>query len=84
MTLEEFRYIVDTKKEYEFTYRGISYSLTYGRNEPGFDVIEFGERFFQRKFDSWGMFINEAKVENHYLREMLDILPCPKDLKKTH
>lgn len=77
MTKEEFRYIIDLKKEFEFSYNGKNYNLTYGKTEGGQDFIAFGERFFQQKFSSWGELMNTAKVENHFLREMLDILDSP-------
>lgn len=74
MTREDFRFLIDTKKEYEFTYKGTAYNLTYG-NEGGKDYIAFGERYMQKRFYSWGELMNEAKVLNSYLREMLEELP---------
>ena len=75
MTKEEFRYLIDVKKDCEFQYNGKNYNITYEKSSGGEEYICFGERYFQKKIDSWGEFINEAKVENHFLREMLNILP---------
>ena len=35
MTLEEFRYLVDIKRVYEFEYKGKNYNLRYGCDEKG-------------------------------------------------
>ncbi len=74
MTKDDLIFIINTKKEFEFVYKGKNYNLTYDRDDNGKDYIVFGERFMGKKFASFGEFMNEAKVENHFFREMLDIL----------
>ncbi|MCI7080949.1 hypothetical protein [Treponema porcinum] len=33
MTKEELQFLIDTKKEYEFSYNGKKYNITYGTDE---------------------------------------------------
>ena len=45
MTKEEFQFLIDTKKEYEFSYNGKKYNITYGTDEFHRDYIQFGELY---------------------------------------
>ncbi|MBQ9207882.1 MAG: hypothetical protein IJ158_14375 [Treponema sp.] len=72
MTKDDLIFFINTKKEFEFSYNGKNYNLTYDRDDSGNDLIVFGERFQGKKYNSFGEFMNEAKIENHYFREMLD------------
>ena len=74
MTKEEFQFLIDTKKEYEFSYNGKKYNITYGTDEFHCDYIQFGELYTGTRWYSLGELLNEAKVENHYFREMIEIL----------
>lgn len=74
MTKEEFRFIIDTKKEFEFSYKGTNYNITYGKDDKNCNYIQFGQTYMGEKYYSFADFMNTAKVQNHYLREMLDIL----------
>lgn len=74
MTIEEFHYLVDLKKEYEFSFRNKTYNLTYGKDEKG-DYIKFGLLYEELKYYSLGEFLNTCKLENSYFREVLSILP---------
>ena len=40
MKTEDFRFLIDCKKEFEFDFRGIKYSITYGSDSKG-DYIAF-------------------------------------------
>lgn len=71
MTKDELIFLIDTKKEFEFSYNGKNYNLTYDRSDDGKDLIVFGERFQGKKYFSFGEFMNDARIENHYFREML-------------
>ncbi len=75
MTKDEFVFLINTKKELEFSYKGKNYNLTYDRDDRGQDLIVFGERFQGKKYSSLGEFLNEARIENHFFREMLEIIP---------
>ena len=74
MTKEEFQFLIDTKKEYEFSYNGKKYNITYGTDEFHRNCIQFGELYMGTRWYSLGELLNEAKVENHYFREMIEIL----------
>lgn len=74
MTKDEFIFLIETRREYEFTYRGINYNLTYDKDDSGKSYIVFGQRYEGKRFESLGEFMNTAKVENHYFREMLSEL----------
>lgn len=74
MTLEEFRFLVDVKKVYEFEYNGKTYNIRYGSDEKG-EYIRFGEQFLETNYYSVGEFLNTAKVENSFFKNILEILP---------
>jgi len=74
MTKDDLIFLINTKKEFEFSYHGKNYNLTYDRDDAGHDLIVFGERYCGKKYTSFGEFMNDAKIENHFFREMLDIL----------
>lgn len=74
MTQEEFRFLVDTKKEMEFSYQGKKYSITYGTDESGRSYILFGETYMGTRYYSFAELMTDAKILNHYFREMLDVL----------
>ena len=74
MTLEEFRYLVDIKRVYEFEYKGKNYNLRYGCDEKG-EYLRFGEQFLETNYYSVGEFLNTASVENSFFKDMLEILP---------
>lgn len=73
MTKDQLIFLLDTKKEMEFSYKNRNYNLTYGTDEKG-SYIYFGERYMQKKFYSTVEFLNDAKIENTFFREMLDLL----------
>ena len=41
MTKKDFQFLIDTKKELEFDFNGITYCLNYGKDNYGKDVIIF-------------------------------------------
>ena len=73
MTKEEFIFRLQAKKEMEFLYKGKTYSLTYDF-ENGKDYIVFGRTFEGKKYDSYGSLMNEAKIDNHFFKDMLEDL----------
>ena len=74
MTKDDFIFMINTKRELEFNFNGKNYNLTYDRDDKGSDFIVFGERFQGKRYSSIGDLLNEAKIENHYFREMLDTI----------
>ena len=57
--------------KYEFFYKGKTYNLTYGKDEKG-EYILFGQLYEGKRFYSYGELMNEAKIDNHFFREMLE------------
>ena len=73
MKLEEFRFMIDCKKTYEFKFNDSVYNITYGKDSEG-EYIAFGKLYEQKKFYSWGEFMNEAKINNSFFREIIPVL----------
>ena len=50
---------------------GKTYTLTYGKDEKG-DYIAFGRLYdIPVRYRDVGELLNESKIENHFLREIL-------------
>lgn len=73
MKKEDFRFLIDSKKELEFKYEGLQYSLTYGKDEKG-SYIAFGRLYQPVRYYSYTELMNEAKINNSYFREILEVL----------
>lgn len=76
MTKDQLIFLIQTKKEFEFSFNNKNYNLTYDKDDSGKEWIVFGERYEGKKFDSFGELMNKAKVENHFFRELLPELNC--------
>lgn len=74
MTKDDFYFKIQVKKTMEFKYNNILYNINYDKTSDGKDIILFGRLYEEQKFDSYGDLMNNAKVENHFLKDMLDIL----------
>ncbi|MCR5437396.1 MAG: hypothetical protein K6E97_10080 [Treponema sp.] len=73
MTKDEFLFLIETRTEHEFVYKGKIYNLTYDKTDDGKTQIVFGPLFEGQKYNSTGEFLNKAKIENHFFKDMLDI-----------
>lgn len=74
MTKEQFIFLIETQKPFEFTYNNVVYNMTYDKNEKGEKVIVFGRLYEGKKYKSAGELLNTARIENHFFKDMLDIL----------
>ena len=74
MTKEQFIFLIETQKPFEFTYNNVVYNMTYDKNEKGEKVIVFGRLYEGKKYKSVGELLNTARIENHFFKDMLDIL----------
>lgn len=75
MTKEEFQFIIDIKKEYEFSINGKRYNITYGKDDSGKNYIALGRLYdTPERYYSFGELINYAKIDNQYLRELIPFL----------
>ena len=73
MTKDDLVFLIETKKEFEFRYNGILYSMTYGSDSRG-DYIALGRLYEPVRYYSFGEMMNEARIENHFFRELLEVL----------
>ena len=71
MTRDEFLFLIQTEKPYEFTFDGVKYNITYDKDGFGKTCIVFGLLYEGKKYDSYGELMNNAKVGNHFFREIL-------------
>jgi len=74
MTKDQFIYLIETKQEFEFSYKGKTYNMTYDKDDKGKTYIVFGQLYEGVKYESVGELLNNARIENHFFKEMLDIL----------
>ena len=74
MTKDDLYFYVSAKKELEFKFNGVTYCLNYDKTPDGKEVIIFGPIYEGKKYSSYGELVNNAKVENHFFREMLEDL----------
>ena len=71
MTRDEFLFLLQTEKPYEFEFCGKKYNITYDRDSSGKTWIVFGRLYEGKRYASYGELMNNAKVENHFFREIL-------------
>jgi len=74
MTEDDLFYQTQIKKNLEFKYNGKTYQLYYDKDENGNDVLMFGELFSAKPYTSFGDLMNNATVDNHFLKNMLENL----------
>lgn len=74
MTIDEFTYCIAVKKTLEFAYNGKTYTLTHGTDACG-TYIAFGRLYdTPARYRDVGELLNDVKIENHFLREVLQDL----------
>ncbi len=73
MTKDDFLFLVETKTPHEFIYKGKIYNMTFDKAADGSTIIVFGPLFEGERYDSVGEFLNKARIENHFFKDMLDI-----------
>lgn len=72
MTKEELFFLLESRREFEFTFRGSTYSIMCEKDFSGKEFIKFGKLYFEEKYDSFNDLYARAEVENSYLREILE------------
>lgn len=71
MTKDQLYFLFEAKQPHEFNYDNKTYNMTFGTDENG-NFVSFGLLYEEKKFYSFGEFMNIAKIDNHFFREMLD------------
>ena len=74
MTKDDFYFKIQVKQTMEFKYNSLLYNINYDKTSDGKEIILFGRLYEEQKFHSYGDLMNNAKVENHFLKDMLEIL----------
>lgn len=70
MTTDELQSYIEQKREFDFSYDGKKFVITYGND--GRQFIQLGQEFSMgQKFYSFREFLANAKVGNHFLREYI-------------
>ena len=72
MTKYDLYFLIQTKTTHEFKYNGKVYNLLFDKDEKG-EVIRFGLLYEEKPYKSFGELWNDAKIDNHFFREMIDI-----------
>ena len=74
MTKDELIFMIETQKPVEFSYRGKTYNMMYDKADDGSTLIRFGRLYEEKTYASFGELMNTARIENHFFKDMLDIL----------
>ena len=74
MTKEHFMFLIASKKEIEFEFKGKTYIINYGKDNKGKDNIIFGQLYEGKPFEDVGDLLNNAKIENYFFKEIIEDL----------
>nr|WP_318741503.1 hypothetical protein [uncultured Treponema sp.] len=72
MTKDELFFLLESRREFEFSYKDTIYSIMCEKDFSGKEFIKFGKLYFEEKFDSFNDLFARAEVENSYLREVIE------------
>ena len=75
MTKDDLQNLIHLKREFEFNYDGVNYNITYDKDSEGNDVILFGRTYQGEIYKSFGELFNNARIENHFLKDTLEYIP---------
>lgn len=73
MTKEDLFFLMETKKEFEFEYKGKTYSFMHEKKD-GHEYIKFGKLYFEEEYSSFNDLYARAEIENSYLREVIEFI----------
>ena len=74
MTKDDLLFLIQTKKEFEFKYKGKTYNMTYDTDGSGKNIIVFGRLYEGVRYNSYGELMNNARIDNHFFKDMLDVI----------
>ena len=74
MTKDDLFFMIQVASNLEFVFNNKTYRLFYAQNKKGKNVIMFGELYDAKEYESFGELYSQAKVENHYFREILEVI----------
>lgn len=73
MTKDDFLFLLETQTIREFTYKNEIYRLSYDKKSDGKTIIKFGRLYEETEYESAGELLNNARIQNHFFKDMLDI-----------
>ena len=73
-TKEDFLFEVEAQLPFEFTYKGKKYNMTYDTAPDGHRTLVFGQLYEEKHYDSVEEFLNTCRIENHFFKDMMDII----------
>ena len=74
MIKDELIFKIETQQPFEFQYNGKKYNMMYDKADDGSVIIRFGRLYEEKSFKSYGELMNTARIENHFFKDMLDIV----------
>lgn len=71
MTKEELHFLLEAKREFEFEYKGKTFSFMCGVDPKGKSYIDFGTIFIHQRYSSFEDLYAHAEIGNTYFREII-------------
>lgn len=71
MTKDELLFKLQTTKYFEFTFKNRTFDIMIEKDKSGKEFVRFGQLYEEKKYDSLGQLFNEAKIDNHFLKDVL-------------
>lgn len=74
MTIEKLQFMTEVGQMLEFCHNGTKYNLFYEKDKKGNNIIVFGPQYFEKRYSSFKDLMNNAFVENFYLKAFIESL----------
>lgn len=71
MTKDDLYFSIQAKKTLEFQFQNKAYTLYYDKDSKGNEIIMFGRLYEAQPYDSFGDLMNNAKIDNYFLKDLL-------------
>lgn len=71
MTKDELLFKLQTTKYFEFTFKNRTFDIMIEKDKSGKEFVRFGQLYEEKKYNSLGQLFNEAKIDNHFLKDVL-------------
>ncbi|MCI5523783.1 MAG: hypothetical protein SO116_06300 [Treponema sp.] len=72
MKLDDFQFLLEVHRDYEFSFRGTTYEII-AEKENGTLRYYFGEKYFQRKkYEDFNDMVANVFVKDCYLRNIIE------------
>ncbi len=75
MTDDDFKHLIEIKKEYEFSVDGERFNITYGTEDDGRQYISLAPLYMQGPhYYSYRELMATARVHNYWLKDFISSL----------